>query len=75
MPDPSEIERLQRAKERLRQEVEKRPWFRGVGIAPSETGLKLRLNVDQDCVHGDELPREFDGFSVDIVFIKGYEPR
>ncbi len=67
---------LQRAKQALAQKYGKRAWFRGVGIAPSESGLVLRLNVDPTSEASKEkIPRSFRGYKVEIVFIRGYKPR
>ena len=72
-PDPAE---LRRAKDALREKYGRYDWFRGVGIAPSETGLALRLNVDPSAgVPLNKLPKTFRRYDVEIVFIQGYEPR
>ena len=51
-------------------------WFRGAGIAPSKTGLKLRLNVTPDAnAKAEEIPKQFRGFDVEVVFIDTYKIR
>ena len=65
-------ERLRRAKDGLRAFVEREPWFRGVGIAPKDGDLVLRLSVSR-AADQSTLPHEFDGVPVDIVVIDGYE--
>ena len=71
-----DIKALQRAKQALREKYGSRDWFRGVGIAPSNAGIGLRLNVDP-AVHvaEGEIPKSFRGYSIEVVFIRGYEPR
>ena len=71
--DPS-VARL--AKDALRERYADRQWFRGVGIAPGENGLVLRLNVDPSSLESmDDLPGECDGILVEVVFIDTYQPR
>ncbi len=74
--DPHQIQELQRAKEALREQYGRRAWFRGVGLAPSDAGLILRLNVDPAVkVDPAEIPHEFRGHPVDVVYIGAYKPR
>lgn len=76
MTKQKKLEALQRAKEALKGQYQNRVWFRGVGIAPSESGLVLRINVDPTAKVGeDEIPSVFRGHKVDVVFIRAYEPR
>lgn len=71
-----DIEGLTRAQQALKEKYGKRAWFRGVGIAPSKSGLILRLNVDPTAgVSEGEIPKRFRGFDVDVVFIQRYERR
>lgn len=70
------VEKLGRAKEALKQRYGDRAWFRGVGIAPSKSGFVLRLNVDPSArVSKHKIPRSFHGYRIEVVFIRGYEPR
>jgi hypothetical protein len=65
-----------KAKHALRERYADRQWFRGVGIAPGEDGLILRLNVDPNSLASEaELPGEFDGIQIEVVFIDAYRPR
>lgn len=75
-PSKAELSRLRRAKETLQQQFGKRAWFRGVGIAPSDKGLVLRLNVDdREPITPDEIPIECEGCKLDIVHIANYQKR
>jgi len=71
-----ELERVQKAKTALHEKFRGRSWFRGVGIAPKAGGMALRLNADpaqrEDAA---EIPKEFEGFDVEVVFIDTYKPR
>lgn len=70
------IKELRQAKKAVLEKFGDRKWFRGVGIAPSKRGLCLRLNVDRTAVDADEdVPKEFHGHRLDIVYIKGYKKR
>jgi hypothetical protein len=69
--DPAEVRRI---KDRLREAVKDRPWFRSVGIAPRDGDLILRLNVASNADDG-EVPREFDGVPIEVVRIDGYDRR
>ena len=72
----AEIDELRRAKEALRKEYGDRPWFRGVGIGTSKSGLVLRLNVDPDTdLPENEVPQTFLGHPVTVVFIGRYKTR
>jgi len=75
--DRDEIEALRQAKEELVERFGDRPWFRGAGIAPSESGLVLRVNVDPDVEVDDAVPvpERLRGFPVEVIHIKGYAPR
>lgn len=67
---------IRRAKEGLRKQYERQRWFCGVGIVSSDTGLKLRLNVDPDiAVEQDEVPKSYDGYAIEVVYIKEYKAR
>ncbi len=71
-----ELERVQKAKAALQEKFGGRSWFRGVGIAPKAGGMALRLNADpaqrEDAA---EIPKKFQGFEVEVVFIDTYKPR
>ena len=71
-----ELERVQKAKDALHEKFGDRSWFRGVGIAPKAGGMALRLNADpaqrEDAA---EIPKKFQGFEVEVVFIDTYKPR
>jgi hypothetical protein len=72
----SQIETLRKAKRQLTELVGGCKWFRGVGIAPGEAGLTLRLNVDKTALTPDEeIPHSILGQPIKIVFIKQYSPR
>lgn len=72
----AELSQLRHAKETLQQQFGKRSWFRGVGIAPSDKGLVLRLNVDdRELITPDEIPTECEGYQLDIVHISNYKKR
>ena len=66
---------LRARKALLQERYGQRPWFRGVGIAPSDGDLVLRLNVDDRELGDDEIPTECDGCPIEIVYIAGYEKR
>lgn len=71
-----EFGEVERAKEALKAEYQDRDWFRGVGIAPAASGFALRLNVDPSSgLTRADLPREYRGLPVDVVFIGTYKPR
>ncbi len=71
-----ELESLQRAKRELVKQFGGRAWFRGAGIAPGKSGPVLRLNVDRRALtKEDEVPHEFQGEPIEIVFISQYAPR
>lgn len=70
------LDELRRCKADLQARYGDRPWFRGVGIAPSGSDLVLRLSVDPAAAGaGEEIPREYRGHRIDIVYIGGYERR
>ena len=74
--EADDIEAMQRAKKALHEKYGKCAWFRGVGIAPSKSGLVLRLNVDPNVkVAKDEIPHSYQGIKVNIVRIGSYKPR
>lgn len=67
---------LQRAKRALAKKFGDRRWFRGVGIAPADGGLCLRLNVDPDAtLEEDEIPETYENIAIEIVRTKGYKAR
>ena len=71
-----DIEALRNAKKALLRRYGKCAWFRGAGIASSKSGMVLRLNVDPTVdVEEGEIPDSFEGFEVDMVFIRSYKPR
>lgn len=71
-----DLERLRHAKRALLEQYGDRKWFRGAGIAPSKSGLVLRLNVDPGATtENDAPPDSFQGWPVEIVFIKSYKKR
>jgi len=71
-----EVRSAREAKEALRARFAARSWFRGVGIAPGEGGLVLRLNVDPGAELAEgEVPERFGGLRVEVVYIGGYEAR
>ncbi len=71
-----DIEALRSAKRALLEKYGDCPWFRGVGIGPSGSGMSLRLNVDPRVEVADaEIPKSFRGYAIDIVYIGDYEPR
>ena len=74
MTSPSH-EELRARKVLLQKKYGQRPWFRGVGIAPSGGDLVLRLNVDDREVGDDEIPTEFESSPIEIVYTHGYEKR
>ncbi len=64
---------LREAKAALVEEFGEREWFRGAGIAPGPTGLRLRLNVDSEYLSpGEKLPETFRGHPVEVVEIGKY---
>jgi hypothetical protein len=71
-----EIDAAKRAKKLLLERFQRSIWFRGVGIAPSDEGLKLRINVDPETAPDpSELPLELEGIPVEVLLTKGYSPR
>ena len=71
-----ELQRIRKAKGALQEKYGGRSWFRGAGIAPKEGGMALRLNVDPaQRAEAEDIPREFQGFEVEVVFIDAYKPR
>ena len=71
-----DIEALRKAKKALLERYGKCAWFHGAGIAPSGSGMVLRLNVDPTVdVAEDEIPTSFEGFDVNVVLIREYKPR
>lgn len=77
MAGPKPIEAVQRVKAKLAREWGGRPWFRGVGIAPSEQKdlFTLRLTVDPSAKDTVDVPTEFEGIPVEVVFLSAYKPR
>jgi hypothetical protein len=64
------------AKKALSKKFARRPWFRGAGVVPSKSGLKLRLNVAPDATGArTEIPATFRGFEIEVVLIDTYKPR
>lgn len=75
-PDETELAKLRRAKETLQKQYGEKKWFRGVGIAPSDHGLVLRLNVDdREAGTPSEIPGECEGYKLEIVNISHYKKR
>ena len=71
-----DINELRRAKEALQGKYGDRPWFRGVGIARTKSGLGLRLNIDPAVkLREGEVPKTFRDYPVEVVFIGSYKPR
>jgi len=71
-----DLAEVQSAKKAIAAEYGERPWFRGVGIAPSAQGFSLRLNVDPASgLTREDLPAEYGGVPVEVVFIGKYRPR
>ncbi len=74
--DADNIEAVRSAKNALQEEYGECAWFRGVGIAPSESGFLLRLNVDPNVeVETGEIPHCYQGHGIEIVYIGAYKPR
>jgi hypothetical protein len=72
----ADLERARKAKERFVAAFGQEAWCRGIGLAPAGSGFAIRLNVDPDTAPPlDQLPREFEGITVEVVPIRGYEPR
>ena len=72
----ADLKNVSSAKKALLKKFSGRPWFRGAGIAPSKTGLKLRLNVTPEMnATAEEIPKQFRGFDVEVVFIDTYKMR
>jgi len=71
--DTNRAMRLKRAKESLRDDFKKRPWFRGVGISGNETeGWELRLMVAYDTPAVQRvIPAAVDGFPVVVTVRPG----
>ena len=72
---PMSREKLRAHKALLLKKYGQRPWFRGVGIAPSGGDLVLRLNVDDRELGDDDIPTEFESCPIEVVFTHGYEKR
>lgn len=69
----ADLKNVSSAKKALLKKFSGRPWFRGAGIAP---GPKLRLNVTPDTnATAEEIPKQFRGFDVEVVFIDTYKAR
>jgi len=77
MADPKPIKVVQEAKAKLARDCKGRPWFRGIGIAPAARGdlFKLRLTVDPSAKGDRDLPTEYEGIPVEVVFLSAYKPR
>ena len=77
MARPRPIEEVQKAKAKLAKDYAGRPWCRGVGIAPAEQKdlFKLRLTVDPSAKGTVDLPTEWEGIPVEVVFLSAYKPR
>ena len=74
--EKSRIEALRRAKRRLTEQFGDRKWFRGAGIAPAETGLCLRLNVDKSALEaGEEVPSQILNQPIEVVYVKKFSRR
>jgi hypothetical protein len=64
------------AKQVLQERYAQLDWYRGVGIAPSDDGFAVRLNVSPQARDLESsLPHECEGVPIQIVFIEGYAPR
>ena len=71
-----DLQALRGAKQALHEKYGGCAWFRGVGIGRSDAGLGLRLNVDPTVpAQEGEVPTSFQGFPIDIVYIRAYKPR
>jgi hypothetical protein len=71
-----EVAAARRAKVEAEKRFGKASWFRGVGLAPQGDGLAVRLNVASEArSQARSLPKELDGFPLEVVFIEGYGPR
>jgi hypothetical protein len=68
---------VRRAKAHLARSYHSEKWFRGVGIAPdARRGFRLRIGVSPSAKHeAKKLPKMFEGFSLQVVYIDSYEPR
>jgi hypothetical protein len=77
MAGPRPIQEVQGAKVKLAKDCAGHSWFRGVGIAPSEQKdlFKLRLTVDPSAKGTVDLPTEWEGIPVEVVFLSAYKPR
>lgn len=76
MKSDDDAQRVRKAKTHLAEKYQSKEWCTGIGLARGQTGFELRLNVDpawQSKV-GD-LPSQFEGFPVQIVYIAHYHPR
>ena len=71
-----DMDNIRQAKQDLIEAYGHLKWFRGAGIAPSESGASLRLNVDPTAdIDENDLPNQFHGFPVVVVYIGTYKPR
>lgn len=75
--DSNSPARAQAAKAELTARYADSDWCRGIGIAPGEEGgLALRINVAPGALaEGLKLPKEVDGFPLQVVAIAGYQKR
>lgn len=76
-PAPQPLPDVQRAKTRLAEDLAGKSWFKGIGIAPSKQDdrFALRLTVDPDAKNDPEIPREFEGVPIEVVYLASYSPR
>ncbi len=77
MAGPKPIEEVRAAKAKLAKRCEGRAWFRGIGIAPTKQRdlFKLRVTVDPSAKGEGDVPTEYEGIPVEVVFLSAYKPR
>jgi hypothetical protein len=77
MAGPKPIKEVQDAKAKLAKRCAGRGWSRGIGVAPAERKdrFKLRLTVDPSAKDDADVPTEYEGIPVEVVFLSAYKPR
>lgn len=77
MSEAKPLAEVQRAKAGLQESLKGRDWCKGIGIAPAKEKdrFALRLTVDPAAKGDPEIPREYDGVPVEVVYMAAYKPR
>ena len=69
------LESVKNAKKAFIEEYGRCDWFRGAGVTRVESDWCLRINVDPSARQTADLPEDYAGFPIQVVFIGSYRKR